>query len=353
MKHILCSIVILSGTCLTAFAQAPQAFNYQGMARATNGDPLENQNINVQFHLHAGSPTGTIVYEETHQATTNELGLFTLPIGQGDFPSSDFSAIDWGADSYYLQVMLDPAGGSSYQNMGTTQLLSVPYALYAASSGDGGASGPWQTTGNNISNTNTGAVGIGTSNIPAESKLVVGAMDGTTEGGQIQINAPGGSNNTAYFIDNYANRFRIMHGTNSGSTSSRLQIDGSGNVAISGGELQRSSTGEANMVPIAYGTVNSGGTLVTSSSSNNITATWNAGANRYEIAITGENFSLTSGYVTTVTPQQIPYQVGSLTAYRPTLANVRSALNTLYVIIYNAEDMSLNQAGFSFVVYKP
>jgi len=350
MKKLLTTFILMSGFAAGVYAQAPQAFNYQGVVRNAEGEPLENQPFSIRFSILQGSATGTVIYQENQQEFTNGLGLFTLKVGEGVPVSGVFSDIDWASSSHYLKVELN-AGGSGFTDLGATQLLSVPYALYAASSG--GGSGPWQASGNNISNTNAGGVGIGTSSIPAESKLVVGAMNSTSEGGQIQLNAPGGTYNTAYYLDNYEDRFRIMHGTNSGSTSPRLQIDPVGNVAITGGELHRTSTGAANMVPIAYGTVNIAGTVVSASSSNNVSSTWNATNNRYEITITGENFDLATGYVATATPQQIPYMIGSLTAFRPTFANVRSASNKLYVIVYNAEDMTPSQAGFSFVVYKP
>jgi hypothetical protein len=373
MKRILFSFLMISGSCLSALAQAPQVFNYQGVARATDGEPLENQNINIQFQIHSGSLAGTVVYEETHQTTTNELGLFTLLIGQGDFPSSDFSAIDWGGNSYYLQVLMDPAGGGSYQDMGTAQLLSVPYALYAASSGGGGGSGPWQTTGNNISNTNSGAVGIGTSTPDYPLSFA------STVGGKVSLF--GGSSGTHYGLGIQSNLLQVFadqsisdiafgYGSSTAFTE-RMRVKGSGNVGIgtasptaklhvdgnvlATGEVNRTATGAANMVPIAYGTVSAAGTLVSSSSSNNVSATWVTSPNRYEITITGENFSLTDGYVATVTPQSIPYTCGTQQCNRPTIANVRSASNKLQVVIYNAEEMPLisSQAGFSFVVYKP
>jgi len=117
-------------------AQAPNSLNYQGVARGITGDVLPDQTVTLRFTIHQGSASGTTVYQETQLVTTNEFGLFTVALGTGTIISGDFSTIAWGTGLYYLQVEMDPSGGSNYFNMGTNQFLSVPYALYAASSGN-------------------------------------------------------------------------------------------------------------------------------------------------------------------------------------------------------------------------
>lgn len=112
-------------------AQAPQAFNYQGVARDNAGVPLSNQNISLEIALLEGSPTGVEVYKETHQVSTGATGVFSLQVGTGAAINGNFTDIDWGVADHYLQLGLDATGGSNYQIMGTSQLLSVPYALYA------------------------------------------------------------------------------------------------------------------------------------------------------------------------------------------------------------------------------
>lgn len=116
-------------------AQAPQKFNYQAVARNASGDVLENQNIGVRISVLNGSSSGMAVYVETHDVSTNQFGLFTLAIGGGTVSSGSFPAIDWAGGSKYLQVEFDPNGGTSYIDMGASQLLSVPYALHAGNSG--------------------------------------------------------------------------------------------------------------------------------------------------------------------------------------------------------------------------
>jgi hypothetical protein len=105
-------------------------FNYQAVVRSPTGDILANQNVSFEIVILQTSPTGTPVYTETHNTATNEYGLVTLKIGDGA-TSDDLSAIDWGADDYFMKVSMDEEGGTNYQEMGITQLLSVPYSLYS------------------------------------------------------------------------------------------------------------------------------------------------------------------------------------------------------------------------------
>ena len=136
-----------------AFSQAPQAIPYQAIARDISGSIIANQAIGLQFSLHDTFANGTIVYQETHQVNTNSLGLFTCNLGQGTPVMGTFSTVNWSTGNKFLQVEMDPNGGTSYTDMGTTQLMSVPYALYAASSNG------WTTTGNSGTNDVANALG--------------------------------------------------------------------------------------------------------------------------------------------------------------------------------------------------
>jgi len=118
------------------YAQAPASFPYQAVARSTSGNLLASQALSLRISLLDGSITGTVVYQEVQNVTTNTLGLFTLSIGLGTVTSGSFAAINWGSGSKYIKVEMDPAGGNSFTVMGTSQLLSVPYAIYANKSGD-------------------------------------------------------------------------------------------------------------------------------------------------------------------------------------------------------------------------
>lgn len=136
------SVILFFALALNIKAQTPQGMNYQGVARNSVGLELISQNIGVQFSIRNGSASGTIVYTETHSTTTDPNGLFTLVIGNGTPTSGTFSSIGWASGtSKWLEVSMDITGGSSYQLMGASQLMSVPYALYAGKvSNNGGKS---------------------------------------------------------------------------------------------------------------------------------------------------------------------------------------------------------------------
>lgn len=130
-KKIL-SLIIFIITIITSFAQqVPQALNYQAVARTATGLIIPTQNVNVRFTILDGSINGTLIYQETHATTTNNFGLFTLSIGTGTVMSGTFNTINWGSGNKFLQVEISADGTNNYQVQGTTQLLSVPYALYA------------------------------------------------------------------------------------------------------------------------------------------------------------------------------------------------------------------------------
>ena len=129
MKRLFYSIIVLMLSA-TVFAQAPQSFKYQAVARDANGDVIANQKVSFQISILQGSESGTAVYTETHVDSTNQFGLVTLEIGTGT-TIDDFTGIDWSNNAYFIQIEMDASGGTSYTLMGTSQLLSVPYALHA------------------------------------------------------------------------------------------------------------------------------------------------------------------------------------------------------------------------------
>lgn len=141
------------------FSQSPHAFKYQAVARDINGDLLMNQNVSFRISILQGGASGAAVFVETHSTTTNDFGLAGLEIGRGTIVSGDFNAIDWGADSHFLQVEMDETGGTNYQLMGTSELLSVPYSLYSASTPP---DNDWIVSGSNMYSAVSGNIGIGT-----------------------------------------------------------------------------------------------------------------------------------------------------------------------------------------------
>ena len=133
------TFLALAITIIT-FAQAPQGFNYQATVRNSSGNLIVNQNVNFKFNIMLNSATSVPVFSETHFAPTDDLGQVNLIIGQGTATTGNFSTINWGTGNYFLGIELNT--GSGYVAMGTTQLLSVPFALYANSAGNSQSSIP-------------------------------------------------------------------------------------------------------------------------------------------------------------------------------------------------------------------
>ncbi len=123
-----------------ANAQAPEKMSYQAVIRNSSDALVTNTQIGMQISILQGSASGTVVYTETQTPGTNANGLVSIEIGSG----ADFSAIDWANDIYFIKTETDPTGGTNYTITGTSQLLSIPYALYAKTSGSSipGLQGP-------------------------------------------------------------------------------------------------------------------------------------------------------------------------------------------------------------------
>jgi len=130
MKCIFTFAVILL-ISFKSFAQVPEKFSYQAVIRNNDSSLLTNSDISVKIIIRQGSVSGLNVYEETHRTTTNSNGLCTLQIGTGSETSGEFSEIDWSTGSYFTETQLDLTGGSNFEIIGVSQLLSVPYALHA------------------------------------------------------------------------------------------------------------------------------------------------------------------------------------------------------------------------------
>ncbi|MDP4826066.1 MAG: hypothetical protein NWR73_00150 [Flavobacteriales bacterium] len=160
MKRLLtiCAGLLLT---LSVFAQAPEKMSYQAVVRDGNNVLVTSSPVGMQINILQGSANGTSVYEETQTLTTNANGLVSAEIGAGTVTSGDFSSIDWANGPYFVKTEIDPTGGTNYTISGTTELLSVPYALYAANSGSStpgpqgiaGADGEDGADGNGIAST--------------------------------------------------------------------------------------------------------------------------------------------------------------------------------------------------------
>jgi hypothetical protein len=148
----------------SGFTQAPEKMSYQAVVRDASNALVTTQSVGMQISILQGGATGTFVYVETQTPTTNTNGLISIEIGTGTLISGDFTTIDWTNDTYFIKTETDPTGGTTYTITGTSQLMSVPYALYAKTSGNStpgptGAQGPIGTTGSSGTNGSTGAQG--------------------------------------------------------------------------------------------------------------------------------------------------------------------------------------------------
>ncbi len=130
MKKI---ITICAALFMTAsvFAQSPEKMSYQAVVRDGSNNLVTSTAVGMQISVLQGSSSGTAVYVETQTPTSNANGLVSLEIGGGTVVSGDFTTIDWGNGPYFIKTETDPTGGTNYTITGTSQLLSVPYALHA------------------------------------------------------------------------------------------------------------------------------------------------------------------------------------------------------------------------------
>ncbi len=212
MKQFFTFMLVLFAA--TAFAQAPQQIKYQGVARDAAGAPIANGTITVQFDIHDVTPTGTIIYTETHSGVvTNQFGLFSLSIGS----ITPLSANMFGTGDEFLEVSVD--FGSGLTSMGTSQFLSVPYAIYAETSGSStpGPIGPTGPAGANGAVGATGAQGpsgdpgptgaIGTTGVPGPTGAAgTNGTNGAT-GPQGAVGPTGAQGGVLAFADFYALMF--------------------------------------------------------------------------------------------------------------------------------------------------
>ncbi|WP_400078140.1 tail fiber domain-containing protein [Winogradskyella sp. R77965] len=224
----------------TINAQSPQKMTYQSVVRDASDNLITNSLIGIQVSILQGSANGTNVYTESYNPTpeTNLNGLVTIAIGEGTPSTGIFTDIDWANGPYFLRVRIDPLGGTNYTITGTSQLLSVPYALYAETSGDSNTNDTWSTSGNAGTNSNIDFIGT-TDNEPLSFKVnnvSVGELDPINDnlyfGRRLIINPINGESNLAI-----------------GHNALAANISGDNNTAI-GYDAQIPNSSDSNQVRI-------------------------------------------------------------------------------------------------------
>ncbi|QQS28941.1 MAG: tail fiber domain-containing protein [Sphingobacteriales bacterium] len=229
------------------FAQSPQLINYQAIARNSSGQPLVSQNIGIRLSIHQSTAAGTVQYQETHNVTTNTQGLFNVQIGNGTINAGTFSAITWtDGENKFLQIELDPdgAGVEPYTDMGTQQLVSVPYALF-------GAETKWvKVNGSSTKVGNSGFAVIGSGNTSVGYNALLSTLGGNWNnalGREAMYSNTTGADNTA--MGDIALRYNTIGVKNTAIGSEALynSISGSGNTAIGMAALRSNTTGFSNV----------------------------------------------------------------------------------------------------------
>ena len=226
-------------------AQAPQGFNYQCIVRDAVNAPVANQGVTLLFSVRQGDPSGSVVYTETHSTNTNDFGLVNLIVGQGTPTSGSFNSIDWGGGAKYLKVFVQ--NGATLTELGTTQLMSVPYALFAQKA-------PGDNWGSQAVQTNATLTGNGNAGSPlaiAQQGAATGQVlkwNGTSWLPQDDAVGGGGSNNnytggTGINITGTAPNFVI---NNNGDLSNTNEIQ---TLSISGTNLSLSAGGGTVALP--------------------------------------------------------------------------------------------------------
>ncbi len=254
MKKLLLSAWLIAMLNNLLSAQAPQQLNYQAVVRNNTGNTVANNTpVKLKFTIHDSSASGTSVFTETQNTTANQFGLVNVQIGS----VSNLSPVNWGSGTKFLQVELDINNSGTYTDMGTSQLLSVPYALNAKTSADNN----WVKSGNDIYNANSGNVGIGT--VASFYKLhVIDSVGGHIAGVKIENKGDGGL-------------ATLVWGNKAGSTGLAAKWSGDTNTAY--------NVQTANMLSIE----NYNGNLMLNAAGNNIYLGTNNGEPSLTLTSTG------------------------------------------------------------------
>ncbi|MDP5157742.1 MAG: hypothetical protein NWQ07_04085 [Flaviramulus sp.] len=392
MKHIVTLLTVLL-ISISSFAQ--QGIGYKAIIKDNLGNVVANQEITLRFSILDALTGGTIESQDYHyDVLTDANGIAIVNIGEGaqSLSYGFFEDIDWGSHSHFLRVEIDISGGTNFVDMGTTEFKAVPYAFQAqkvknqAFKSEGGitanenstddfvfGSTQLDDTGNssgisrmffnkdkssfragraldnewddeNIGNRSAAfglnTIASGTYSLASGNRTLAQSQSSVAIGAY----NVGGGNPTAWVGTDPL--FEIGNGTATINTETRnnaFTVLKNGNIVLDG-ELNTTSTGNANMVPIAYGTIESNGTISSGSGNFNL-AKDSSGPGVYIITINNEVWNSTD-YITILT--RITNTQGFILAQTPTAFN--GGLFRIFTSNYNAVNQDCT---FSFVVYKP
>lgn len=241
-----CVLLFIALAAVPVWAQNPFKFNYQGVARDGNGKLVSAGPVSVRVRIREASPAGAVVYEQTDAAQTNAAGVFNITVG-----NNTFLGIDWGSKEYYMQTELDADGGAdAFTDMGTTQLLSVPYALISKQ---------WV---NNYPVIQKGAIGTGSTlpAVQAGANLIWYPRKGAFRAGSVDVNGAAYWNEASIGLNTFATgynvkasgdgsiamgRFNFASGVNAVAIGSNLFANSKDGVTIGRGAISDGEGGVA------------------------------------------------------------------------------------------------------------
>lgn len=221
-------LIVLIFILLTAnlFGQAPDKFSYQSVIRNNSNQLVASSTVGIRISILQGSVFGASVYVETHVTSTNSNGLASIEVGGGSPVFGAFSTIDWSNGPLFIKTETDPQGGTAYSITSTTQLLSVPYALYAKTSGSSVSAG-WGLNGNTGTNPNLNFIGT-TDNQPLifKSNNSISGLVGS------------GQSNTSFGYLSLSNLTTGLYNTSMGYRALNACSGGGGNTGFGYGALE-------------------------------------------------------------------------------------------------------------------
>lgn len=307
--------------------KAQDGINYQAVVRDNTGELMKNAAVAVEFSIVKTSTVGAKVYTETHALTTNNFGNIVAIIGQGIPTLGTFATVDWASDKHFLNVVI---GGT---NMGTTQFLSVPYALHAKTA-DALTNSDWKKSGTVLYNT-TDKVVIG-SNSPSADKLTV--TKNYISGGEL----------VDFFVDSIFSNSDILNlnfdKLIGSSPAQFIEMNKGTNTIIQlntdGTLMTPSRTGPANMLPIAYGNIAADGTI--NSATSNVSNVIVSSTGNYTLNITGETININDYIVV----------VNSINSSSTNISWGNMGSN-LRIYVKDIGTNSYTAGSFNFIIYKP